>query len=338
VSPSPNQSPVKKTKACITDRVASLADLIRIVDTYGEASADTSIEYNIDVAALTAIRPELAAIDAMVGMADIKASVLHQLLYFMQKLHVAPAGAASREGDYMHTVIYGPPGSGKTEIAERMGRMYAKLGVLRTGTFRKVTRADLVAGFLGQTALKTRKVIEDCLGGCLFIDEAYALGNGSKEADAFSNECIDTLCAALSEHRGDLMVIVAGYEAELKARLFSANSGLDSRFIWRFRIAAYSPADLAAIFVKKVADAGWSADANTLPDWFSRHRAVFKFGGRDVQMLFSHAKLAHSTRMFGAADASGLRSLTMDDVDAARKALVEHGAGTAVSVTHSMYV
>ena len=84
----------------------------------------------------------------------------------------------------MHTVIYGPPGTGKTEIAKIIGRIFSRLGILTKGTFRKVTRADLIAGYLGQTAIKTKDVIKECLGGVLFIDEAYALGNSEKR-DSF---------------------------------------------------------------------------------------------------------------------------------------------------------
>ena len=87
--------------------------------------------------------------------------------------------------DYKHTIIYGSPGTGKTEIAELMGKMYSKIGILENQIFRKVNRSDLVGGYLGQTALKTRDVVKECLGGCLFIDEVYSLGGD----DSYSQEC-----------------------------------------------------------------------------------------------------------------------------------------------------
>ncbi len=93
------------------------------------------------------------------------------------------------------------------------------MGILKNNVFRKVTRNDLVAGYLGQTAIKTKNVIQDCLGGVLFIDEAYAMAN-SYEDDSFSKECIDTLCEALSDHKNNLMVIIAGYENELNNSFF----------------------------------------------------------------------------------------------------------------------
>ena len=88
----------------------------------------------------------------------------------------------------MHTCIYGPPGTGKTEIAKIMGKIFSSLGILKNNYFKKVTRADLIAGYLGQTAIKTRDVIKDALGGVLFIDEAYALGNKEKR-DMYRKIC-----------------------------------------------------------------------------------------------------------------------------------------------------
>jgi hypothetical protein len=98
---------------------------------------------------------------------------------------------------------------------------------------------------LGQTAIK-QKVITDCLG-CLFIDEVYSLSSPDKNQDIFSKECIDILCEALSEHRDDLMVIM-GYEEEIKTCFFKANDGLESRFIWRFKIEKYTANELMRIF------------------------------------------------------------------------------------------
>ena len=123
----------------------------------------------------------------MVGLDDFKGQILNQLLYFIQNLHVGI------ESDYMHSVLYGAPGTGKTEIATILGKMYSKIGILKKNIFKKVNRSDLVAGYLGQTAIKTTKVIDECLGGCLFIDEAYSLAN-NYEGDSFTRECIDTLC------------------------------------------------------------------------------------------------------------------------------------------------
>lgn len=203
-------------------------------------------------------------------------------------------------GDFKHTVIYGPPGTGKTEVAKLIGKMYSKIGVLsKHNVFKKVTRNDLVAGYLGQTAIKTKAVITECLGGVLFIDEVYALGNAD-DLDSFSRECIDTLCEALSDHKDNLMVIIAGYEKEIERHFFSANQGLESRFVWRFTIDKYNPAELRDIFYKKVATSGWHiAEKDTDVAWFTKHKDDFSNYGRDMERLFLYVKIAHSKRVFG---------------------------------------
>jgi SpoVK/Ycf46/Vps4 family AAA+-type ATPase len=225
-------------------------------------------------------------------MKELKENVVDQILYFIQDLH------KNGDGDFMHTVIYGPPGTGKTEMAKIIGQIFSKLGILKKGTFKKVTRSDLIAGYLGQTAIKTRDVINDCLGGVLFIDEAYALGNNEKK-DSFSKECIDTLCEALSDYKDNLMVIIAGYENELKECFFSFNPGLDSRFIWRFKTDDYNAEDLKNIFLKKVKDIGWKIEGNIDTIWFEKKNEYFKFYGRDIEILLSKIKIAHSRRIFG---------------------------------------
>ncbi len=202
-------------------------------------------------------------------------------------------------GDFMHTVLYGPPGTGKTEVAKILGNIFCHLGILKANTFKKVTRSDLIAGYLGQTAIKTREVIDSAIGGVLFIDEAYALGNTEKR-DSFSKECIDTLCEALSDHKHELMVIIAGYEKELTDCFFSYNEGLSSRFTWRYKIDNYSANDLRKIFEKIVRDNRWTfKEIDSVKDaWFKEHYDYFKYFGRDIEVFFTKTKIAHSRRVF----------------------------------------
>ena len=277
----------------IDDPVDTIADLISIIDKY-----DADGEYNIDVRQLSNIREELVELNGMVGMKKLKQSVQHQLIYFIQGLHLVDT--VSGEGDFKHTVIYGPPGTGKTEIAKIIGRMYSKLGILKNNVFKKATRNDLVAGYLGQTAIKTKALIRDCLGGVLFIDEAYSLSN-SNDLDSFSKECIDTLCESLSDHKDDLMVIIAGYENELENHFFNANPGLDSRFIWRFKIDSYTPHDLTDIFRTKILESGWDVEGPDVVEsrWFEKHKKTFVHFGRDMEILFFYTKIQHSKRVFG---------------------------------------
>ena len=288
----PEPSPTKQVT--IEATIQCIDDLLALVDTYPN---DPSVQYNINMKALHDIQAPLRELNHMVGMQPLKQSIVDQLVYFMQGLHKNE----DNTGEFLHTVIYGPPGTGKTEVAKLMGKLYSQLGILSKGTFKKATRDDLVAGYLGQTAIKTREVIKEALGGVLFIDEAYSLGNPDKK-DSFAKECIDVLCEALSEHKSDLMVIVAGYEKELKECFFSYNPGLSSRFNWRFQTDDYTPDDLCNIFRKKVTNIGWRLEAEAeakLASWFLKHKASFPFYGRDVETLLSRTKIAHGRRVFG---------------------------------------
>ena len=205
--------------------------------------------------------------------------------------------------DYLHTVIYGPPGTGKTEVAKIMGKIFSKLGILKKGFFKKATRSDFVAGYLGQTAMKTKDLIDECLGGVLFIDEAYSLGNNEGK-DSFAKEAIDTLCESLSNHKNDIMVIIAGYERELNDCFFSFNQGLESRFPWRFKTEDYKPEELKLIFKKQVIENNWKIDDKDLKnEWFDSKMSYFKNYGRDMETLFSKVKIAHGRRIFCNLDA-----------------------------------
>jgi SpoVK/Ycf46/Vps4 family AAA+-type ATPase len=270
----------------------------------------------------------------MVGMEKLKTSILNQLIYFMQDLHVGNNGS-----DFKHTVISGPPGTGKTEIAKIIGRMYSKVGILKKNVFKKVTRTDLVAGYLGQTSIKTTNVINECLGGCLFIDEAYSLAS-QNENDSYSKECIDTICEALSNHKDNLMVIIAGYENELNNTFFTANPGLESRFIWRFNIENYNSNEMMQIFKKKVKENGWELDTDVMikVKWFEDKKDEFKFFGRDMELLFSHMKVCHSRRIYGKNDI--IRKLiTLDDMNNGYKKFLDNKKKTNKSnVLYGLYV
>lgn len=293
-------NPVKKDEINVPIRdninieleINNISDILKLIDTY---KIDPAIKYNIDMNALHDIKEPLEELNNMVGMKDLKNNIVDQILYFVQRLHKND----NSSGEFLHTVIYGPPGTGKTEIAKIMGKIYSKIGILSKGTFKKVTRSDLIAGFLGQTALKTKDVIKEALGGVLFIDEAYALGNPEKR-DSFAKECIDTLCEALSANKENLMVIIAGYEKELKESFFAFNQGLDSRFTWRFKTDEYTAEDLNQIFIKMVKDIGWEIETDTkiMNDWFKKNKDYFQFSGRDIETLLTKIKIAHSRRVF----------------------------------------
>lgn len=283
-----NLSNSNKKYINIEFEINTLNDLITLIETYPK---DRNVIYNINMNPLYKIYPFLIKLKNMIGMNELKNNIIEQILYFSQNLH-------SVDGDFMHTCIYGPPGTGKTEVAKIIGNIYTNLGVLKKKSFVKVTRSDLIAGYLGQTAIKTRKVINEAIGGVLFIDEAYSLGN-KEGRDSYAKECIDTLCEALSDHKHELMVIIAGYEHDLESCFFSYNQGLDSRFTWRFRTETYTPEQMKQIFIKKINDINWKYDKNDInTEWFNKNNKLFYSFGRDMEILLSKVKIAHSKRVF----------------------------------------
>lgn len=295
----------KSTKTYfINDSLTTISDILAVLDKYPE----TIMCSNLNIKMLHNIRNDLIRLDSMIGMQNIKNNILDQIVYYIQEFH-------KDNNDYMHVAIYGPPGTGKTEIAKIIGNIFTKIGILKKGTFKKVTRSDLIAGFLGQTAIKTRDVIDDSVGGVLFIDEVYSLGNVENN-DLFAKECIDTLCEALSEHKDDLMVIIAGYKEEIENCFFSFNQGIKSRFIWQYETETYNAESLQKIFRKKIVDEHWQIkDDDSIPiNFFEKNIDKFGYFARDMEALLTKTKVAHSRRVFGK-DSSLRKILTFEDLE-----------------------
>lgn len=297
----------------IKTKITNIKDLINIIDSY---TSITNILDNNKISNLIKIREPLIQLNNMIGMHELKNDILNQILFYTQNLH------CKNGMEYMHTVLCGPPGTGKTEVAKIIGLIFSKLGILKNNTFTKVVRSDLIAGYLGQTAMKTSKVIDNSLGGVLFIDEAYALGNSEKR-DSFAKECIDTICEALSNHKDNLMVIIAGYEKELDECFFNFNPGLKSRFPWVFRTDKYSPNDLLEIFCKKIKDINWTIDNSINEEFFKNNIKYFSFFGRDIETFLSKTKIAHGRRVF-MLDDNIKTIISKEDLENGLKLFIKH--------------
>jgi len=187
----------------------------------------------------------LAKLDELVGLQIIKDSVRSlinlvkvQKLREKEGLQVPPMS--------LHMVFMGNPGTGKTTVARIISGLYKAIGILSKGHLIETDRGGLVAGFVGQTAIKTGDVVKSALGGILFIDEAYALSPPDAGND-FGREAIETLLKMMEDHRDDLVVIVAGYDTEME-RFISSNPGLESRFNRYFVFEDYDATELLAIF------------------------------------------------------------------------------------------
>ena len=271
----------------INENVETLDDLIKLGNIY---DPNIKIKYNINIRKLNKLIEPLQKLKNMIGMEKVKKTIVDQILYFLQ-------GIDDKNKDMLHCVIEGPPGVGKTEVAKILGQIYRKMGILSSDKFKSVKRSHLIGGYLGQTAIKTQKVLDECNGGVLFIDEAYSLGN-SEGKDSYSKECIDTLTAHLSENKQNFICIIAGYKNSLKECFFKYNEGLERRFPYRFEIDKYTPYELSQIFVKIVKEYEWNVSDNFDSDFFTQNIDYFTFNGGDMELLFHKCKIAHSRRVF----------------------------------------
>ena len=240
----------------------------------------------------------LAELDGYIGLEVVKEEV-HNLInmvqvYKLRREHDLPTTDMS-----LHMVFTGNPGTGKTTVARIMARIYHSLDILSKGQLVEVDRSGLVAGYVGQTAIKTAKVIEKAMGGVLFIDEAYAL-NGRSEND-FGQEAIDTILKAMEDHRDDLVVIVAGY-TELMDRFIHSNPGLESRFNRFLEFEDYTTDELVAIFRMQCKKGCYTLDEGVedlVRDYIAEENADSdSFGNaRGVRNIFEHILVAQNNRL-----------------------------------------
>lgn len=252
----------------------------------------------------------LAELDSYVGMDAIKTEVRSLInmvqVYKLRREHDLPTTDMS-----LHMVFSGNPGTGKTTVARIMSRIYHSLDILSKGQLVEVDRSGLVAGYVGQTALKTQKVIEKAMGGVLFIDEAYAL-NGKGDND-FGQEAIDTLLKAMEDHRDDLVVIVAGYDEPME-KFISSNPGLQSRFNKYLYFPDYNGEELMAMFRMRCKKNGYrlTEEAETYAKEFFEDMYKNRddnFGnGRDVRNRFEDIISRQANRL------AAMEAPTKDDL------------------------
>ena len=260
-------------------------------------------------------------LDALIGLAEAKAQ-FRRLADLLRVNQQRRGHGLKTAGVVLHMVFVGGPGTGKTTLARLVGRLYHALELLETGDVVEVTRADLVSGFVGQTAQRTNDVIDSALGKVLFIDEAYALSRPGADGD-FGPEAVAELLKRMEDDRERLAVIIAGYPDEIDAFL-ATNPGLASRFGETLTFADFSPAELAEIFERsfclptdyRLSEPARAELARTTAELHAARDRSFA-NARTMRNLFDDA-IAHQAQRLGAdATRDELMTLQPEDLSAA---------------------
>lgn len=296
-------------------KLENIDDLIKLGLQFKNGKYNPYTRYNLNLFKVARLIKPLQELKKMIGMKCIKNDIFDILMYQLQEFDT--------KKDMLHTVIEGEPGVGKTELTKIIAQIYQKMGYLTNKTVKFVKRSDLIGGYLGQTAMKTQKILDECRGGILIIDEAYSLGN-PEGRDSYSKECIDTLTAYLSECP-ETIVFVIGYKEALDKCFFSVNKGLERRFGYRFSINKYEPEHLRLILFKIIKQNSWEVDEKDIPvSFFENNKDYFVFNGGDMLNLFTKCKFAHSKRYFKQKlRINSKRKINFEDINNAFKMLLE---------------
>ena len=253
----------------------------------------------LDQSAARSLDDILSEIDALVGLAKVKRDV-RELASFLKVRELRRQQGEAMSGLNLHFVFRGNPGTGKTTVARLLAEVFKALGLLSKGQLIEAAREDLVAGYVGQTAIKTKGIIDLALGGVLFVDEAYTLSRGG--GNDFGIEAINTLLKRMEDDRGKFIVIAAGYDEEMDAFL-AANTGLQSRFSRYIDFDDYTPDEMSAIFRAMAGREGFTLTSGAgerleavMNHLYATRDASFA-NGRTVRNLFDEVRQSQAVRV-----------------------------------------
>ena len=294
-----SEGELQKARFSRAKNILSFAETIAEPKKKPSADEDNSEDVLVKPTEKISVEEALARLDALVGLSSVKYKVrdwVDQIKVFQMR---KSRGMSVPDMSY-HLVFTGNPGTGKTTVARLMAQIYCALGIISEGHLVEVDRSDLVAGYVGQTAIKTRDVLKKAYGGILFIDEAYSLAKNS--GSDFGQEAIDTVLKEMEDKRDNLVVIVAGYD-DLMTDFINSNPGLRSRFKNYIKFDDYNGRELADIFFQLCAKSEYSiapAARRMLCDYFEGlyiNRDKNFGNGRDVRNVFENIITEQSRRV-----------------------------------------
>lgn len=278
-------------------------------------------------------KPQVSAreqLNQLIGLGSVKKEIDKMLRMVEFNQQRIAKGLEPQEQSY-HSVFLGNPGTGKTTVARIVGEVLYQKGIISQKKFIEVSRSDLVAGYIGQTAKKTREVLESALGGVLFIDEAYSLSQGSE--NDFGKEAIDEILKFMEDHRKDMVIIFAGYTKEM-SEFLQMNSGLASRIPHTFDFEDYTPDEIVKIGLLGLHNAAYEVDEAAYADLVKNNYSLTSdhSNGRWVRNLNEELIMVMSERVAHAEDAD-INQILQEDLDAVRAG--NHGMRTLKSTEES---
>lgn len=268
--------------------------------------------YNFNKFKLDRIQKSLQELNLLVGMNEVKNKIIKMIKHVLLDIN-------SLDTKY-HTIITGDPGVGKTTLAKILGKIYNNLDLIKSSNeykFTQVKRSDLIGEYVGQTAPKTLKVLEEAKGGVLFIDEAYSLG--STTTNCFSKEALDVINQFMEDHKDEIIIMLGGYKEPIQRKVLDTNEGFARRFTYIFNLDNYNGDELFQILKKQLIckKPFWSLSSeDEIKSHLNKNQKMIKYGGGSIENLIAAMKLNYADRIFGSNSSVDLQFSFQDFINA----------------------